>query len=422
MELLALPIEVTQGRGNVAQPAIGAQAVIIPPPLGIGVNPNPVTLANVPQLHSFRGAQWQAFRAGYAGTTAANGSWFQSMSNVHRFTSTASLAPCTFHFQFDGQAFEVLFAGQNVNATLLVDGRYASPQYISRVLRGGVQGAALNEYDTYVRFDFGQAATRRLSLYCASSLGPSALAVGPQDTLSAWDRSSEPTMVVQADSYGAAASNHWFMNAIFYDAAVRLGIFNVDVDAVGGTGYAPNNVNLREADAFPARLAVMTRQVPELFITAGGINDNNWLALAPYATGEAARLGFDAAVQRYYRDLRAALPDTVLVGLAPWHPNPGAYLQQAMDKADSIRAAMQAVAGPWVFIDNLRGGWLASSGAAQAAPGSGWQTGTGNVSTPRGDGNGDLYVSGDGTHPSLAGSEYLGTQLALALRAALATL
>jgi hypothetical protein len=228
-------------------------------------------------------------------------------------------------------------------------------------------------------------------------------------------------MTAQADSYGAALSMDWAFSGIFNEAAVRLGITNVDVDALGGTGYAPNSVSTSPADTFAARLAKLTPYPCDLFLTCGGINDNNWLALPPYASGAEARTGFDGAVQRYFRDLRAAMPDTVLAATGPWQPNENFYPQPARDKADTIRAALQAVAGPWVFMDNLRGGWLSSSGASGPATGA-WQTGTGNEANPRGDGNGDLYVSGDGTHPSKAGCRYLGEQIATNLRAAIATL
>uniref|UniRef100_UPI003FA78381 hypothetical protein n=1 Tax=Salmonella enterica TaxID=28901 RepID=UPI003FA78381 len=77
---------------------------------------------------------------------------------------------------------------------------------------------------------------------------------------------------------------------------------------------------------------------------------------------------------------------------------------------------------PWVFLDNLAGGWRNSAGAQSPGSGTGWQTGTGTVASPRGDGNGDLYVSADGTHPSEAGADYLGDTIAAQLAPAIAAL
>jgi len=415
-------IDVIQGQSNLAEPSLGPAAIIVPKPLGYGVNPNPVTLIEVPQVWGFRSQMWNRFPGGFAGTTEANGSWFQPVSFVHRFETTASGVPCAIHFVFDGAAFEVLFAGTNVNAVIIADGMYLTPKSIRNNWRNGLEGAGLNAYDTYVRFDFGRAAVRQVSLYCYSTLGPSAIAIGANDSLVAWDRSGEPSLCAQTDSYGAAGSTQWPFNAIFFEAAMRLGIPNVDVDAVGGTGYAPNNVVTRPSDSFLGRLPVMSRISSDLFITAGGINDNNWLALPPYATGADARAGFEAATRRYFQELRAAMPDSVLAATGPWQPNQAFYPQSANDKADTTRAALRAVAGPWVFVDNLRGGWESSSGASSAPANAAWQTGTGNVSQPRGDGNADLYVSGDGVHPSAAGSRYLGEQLANSLKAAIASL
>ena len=421
MQVLARPVDVTQRQGNVAVPMPGTSAVIFPRPLGYGVRPNPVTLAEATEVWGFRRELWGKFAGGFAGTTESNGSWWQPVSMLRYFETTVSGGPCVFHFEFDGPAFEVLFAGRNVSAVLLADGRYATPEFIRNELRSGVVGAPLDNFDTYVRFDFGSAAVRKLSLHAHSSLGPSAFAIAATDRIRPWDRSAETTLIVQADSYGAATSPAWGFAGIFSEAAVRLGITHVDVDAVGGSGYAPNNIQTRPADSFTGRLATMTRHPCDLFLTCGSINDNNWLALPPYATGAEARAGFDSTVQRYYRELRAALPNAVLAATGPWQPNVNFSPQSGRDKADTIRAALQAVAGPWVFLDNLRGGWLASSGASSPATGA-WQTGTGNVGNPRGDGNGDLYVSGDGTHPSKAGCSYLGEQIATQLRAAIATL
>jgi lysophospholipase L1-like esterase len=85
-------------------------------------------------------------------------------------------------------------------------------------------------------------------------------------------------------------------------------------------------------------------------------------------------------------------------------------------------AGLQGVAAPWIFIDNLNSGWRNSVGAQDAGTGQGWQTGTGTVAHPKGDGNGDLYVSADGTHPTEAGSVYLGTRLAETIKAAIEAL
>lgn len=42
----------------------------------------------------------------------------------------------------------------------------------------------------------------------------------------------------------------------------------------------------------------------------------------------------------------------------------------------------------------------------------GWITGNGKVGATTGNGNADIYISSDGTHPSNAGHEYLAWRLA----------
>lgn len=305
---------------------------------------------------------------------------------------------------------------------MMVDGQYATPRFISTTLSNGLLGSPLNRENTYVQFDLGSRARRQISIYARSSLGLCAMAIGPQDTLEAWDRSDAPVMHGMADSYAGTFSRNWPGGGIFLEAAMRLGIPHVDISGIGGTGYAPNSVFTNTGDAFGARIAEMTRARSDLFITAGSINDNNWLAFPPYVSGEAARAGFEAATLKYFSDLRAALPGAVLAALGPWQPNPLRYPESARHKADAILAGLLAAGGNWVFIDNLQGSWVNSAGARSAVSSGPWQTGTGTVADPRGDGNADLYVSGDGTHPTEAGAEYLGIQLAQFLRQAVLAL
>ncbi|KDP85184.1 hypothetical protein CF70_015095 [Cupriavidus sp. SK-3] len=94
------------------------------------------------------------------------------------------------------------------------------------------------------------------------------------------------------------------------------------------------------------------------------------------------------------------LPNTVIFVLGPWSPG-----SPRTDQRDAIKAAVGTRAN-FYFIDNV----------AQQ-----WQTGTGNVADPKRDGNGDLYVSDDGTHPSAAGHIYLAGKVADAVKQVLNT-
>ncbi len=417
-------ITVTQGAAQSADPSIGADALIVPTPRGMAVNPNPDTLATLSELWGYRRDTWKQSTIGYIGSAAGNDSWYVPIGQWHDAATLLAFSACGLHFTLAGRAFEVLFAGTHVQVTLLADGEFVAPGFIEMELHSGVLGAPLAAANAYLRFDFGSSATRRISLYAASSQGPCAIAIGKQDALTPWDRSGAPSCCAMTDSYGQRPGVNWAMGGPFWEAASLLGIPHLDLNALGGTGYAPNNGGTdarNPGNAFVARVADGVVTAPDLVLTAGGINDNNSVAAPPlYASAAEAKAGFDAAVQRYFRDLRSALPDAVLAAMGPWAPVESLPVDAvAQSKADTILAALQSIAGPWVFLDNLHGGWITSAGASAPATGRGWQTGTGNVGQPRGDGNGDTYVAADGVHPTPVGCQYLGGIIAAQLGAAI---
>lgn len=333
---------------------------------------------------------------------------------------------CGLHFTYDGPAFEVLFAGNGMGITLIADGQYLSRRYINTDLKNGVKGAALLNPNCMVRFDLGSAKSRRLSLYPLSSQGPCAIAIPPGYRIQGWDRSAEASFCVMADSYGQVGAPNWGQGGPYWEAAAMLGIPHLDASAVGGTGYAPNPALPDVGDpsrTFKGRLPSVVAPSPDLFLSAGGINDNNWFASPPqYATAADAKVGFATAVEAYFRTLRAALPNSVLAAVGPWtppkDPSPASAVQ---DKTDTIKRALQTIAGaPWIFLDNVNGSWSNSSGAASTPTGQRWLTGRGYEGAPVNDGgNSNVYISADGTHPNEAGCVYLAQQIATNLRAAI---
>jgi hypothetical protein len=414
------PITVTQGPANSADPSIGSSATIYPTPRG-ALNPNPVNLTTLPEVWGFHREAWDDGSAGYIGSSAGNDSWYVPLAWWHRAATLSAFSTCGLHFVCDGRSFEVLFAGTNVQITLIADGKLMASRYITTVLNAGVPGAPLSAANAYVKLDFGYAARRNISLYASSSQGPCAIAIGTGDTIEPWDRSSETSFCAMTDSYGQASGVNWPLGGPFWEAATLLGVTHLDLNAIGGTGFAPNPGNpdaQLSGNAFGARIASAAATRPDLFLTAGGINDNNSVADPPlYASADAAKAGFEAATKAYFEDLRAALPNSVLAAMGPWAPVESIPVSAvAQSKADAILAGLRTAGEPWVFLDNLNGGWLNSSGALAPATGRGWQTGTGNVGKPKGDGNGDQYVDAGGVHPTPDGCVYLGQMLAAGLR------
>jgi len=409
-------VDVSQGESNSVLSSLGANAVFHPPL----VNPGLQSLLTIPQVWGYRRDRWE-LHGGFPGVSGG----YTTYPVALPYRSAATLQSngvCGMHFIFDGEAFEMLFAGANPWVSLVVDGQYMAPGIIRTALSGGASGAPLDAHDALLRFDFGSAARRHVSVYAIASRGPCAIVTGPGDTLEPWDRSGEASVAAMADSYGGGAGPDWRGGA-YWEAAARLGIPHLDLDCAGGTGYAINNGNAdsrNPGNTFIARLPGVVDTHPDLFITAGGINDNNAFATPPiFPTAEAALASFNAAVTDYYRELRRSLPNAVLASIGPWSPN-AAFSTHVMarPKADTIKAALQSVGGPWIFVDNLDGSWVNSAGAS-AAPTGPWQTGTGTSAAPNGTGNGDLYLSADGVHPNPAGFGYLGSRIASDLRAAL---
>lgn len=406
-------LTVTQQRENSVDSAFGSDALVYPPI----DNPGVATLANIPQVWGHRREQW-VIRTGPGAVVEG------------RVMSPIVTMGCGLHFELDAQAFEILYVGHYAKATLIVDGQYMAPRFITTTLADGVEGEVLRNANRFVCFDFGSRARRRVSVYAWSERGPCALAVPAGSSITGWDRSSEPSMIAMADSYGQGYAADWD-SGLFWAAAAQLGIPHLDIDAWGGTGYARVGTNRQTADpayTFVGRLDRAIALQPDLFITAGGINDNidrpsvDVDGNVIYASAIDAFQGYVDAVSTYYTRMRAALPDCVIVATGPWAPQqfiPTHPVAQA--KADVVLETLQGLAGPWVFIDNLNGGWVNSAGASAPASGP-WQTGTGTTAAPRGDGNGDLYIEYDGTHLTRGGKQHFAEVLAANLREALQAL
>jgi lysophospholipase L1-like esterase len=402
-------VTITQGQSQSIASTFGDSAQFFPPLPQTGTS----NLATIPQVYGYRRDLWTQQQGDLiAGQTVV------AVRRDHIASSNSSSSRTCLHFVHTGAAFEVLVAGVNLAATLIVDGRYVGTSALTPVndLPGGLQAFAAP--NATLKFDFGLSAQRRISLYLSSSQGPCALVVAAGDTLSAYDRSAEASFAAMTDSYGGASSDVWGVGGLFYEAAAQLGIPHADLDAIGSTGYAPNSSQTFSLDAgndFVARLGSIVDGLPDLFVTAGSINDNNHLALPPYATASAATLGFANAVSVYYTNLRSALPNAVLAAIGPWEPPPNLPASPTeLAKASVIKSALQAAGGRWVYVDNVNGGWVnsAGAGAAPSANDGPWQT----LRTAVGD------IDEDNVHPSRAGCLQLATRLATSLRAGILAL
>ena len=402
---------VSQGASESVASSFGNGAQFFPPvPQDSGSN-----LSTVAQVYGHRRDLWPQAPSDIAGQTVI------PVAVFHAAQTLGSESRIGLHFIHAGSAFELLVGGANNTVTLIVDGNYVGCADATQPLvqmNTSLTGGPITQVNTTLKFDFGSNATRHVSLYSMASHGACSLIVAAGDTVTAWDRSGEPAFAAISDSYGGAPTTTWGWGGLFYQAALGLNIPHVDLDAVGGTGYGPNSANaatLLAGNDFDARLASITESQPDLFVAAGSLNDNNALALAPYASGADAAAGFQAAVAGFYTHLRSMLPDAVLVALGPWQPPPNLPApQHELDKASVIKAALTAAGGHWIFLDNINGGWSNSSGASSAPSASDgpWQT-LANAAT---------YIAADNIHPNAAGCAYLASRMSAALRAAILAL
>jgi len=161
---------------------------------------------------------------------------------------------------------------------------------------------------------------------------------------------------------------------------------------VGGTGYVSDG-GLGSAGPYaaPGRIAKLAA-MPDMdaVVVFGGGND-----------GEADEATLVAAANATWTAVKAAQPTAplIVVGIQCGLPN---STLDALNAA--LKTAAEAHADVLAFVD-LRG--------------DSFITGTGNVGAPVGDGNADVFINADSSHPSDVGSRWWGENLARLLGAVL---
>jgi lysophospholipase L1-like esterase len=274
----------------------------------------------------------------------------------------------------------VVADGTRTVQTLIVDGKLVQPVALSSSTGAGggwLAGA--------VRIDFGARILR--DIWIETGLFVAYLKVGASDVVDTIDDSAEIQLTATGDSY-LQTNSDCFGNggAIALEIAARLGIRRVARDAIGGTGFWNSGGSLGNLND---RLAAITADASNLVLVMSGLNDYGdndagaglvWPATATY----------ENAVLGYFAALRTAQPKALIVATAPFCPvpplsdstykaNPAVNVSAEGDflyKAALHKRALQAIDGPWVYVDVLMGGgWLNSSGASGDVTGLQWFTG-----------------------------------------------
>jgi len=325
-------------------------------------------------------------------------SFTSSTSTFYTADATGDAGISTWEFETDAQVIEILMFGTAV-WNLMVDGEYAFPR-----MRSAVTDASHVNGDRYwVKIDLGtrKPGGRTLTLF-GRALSVSAFAVGPNDTVRLPRTPVGPRLAVMSNSYGQGVSYQGNAGP-WWPLADRLGIRDVVLSSVGGTGYLNANTSYT---TYRQRIGDIANAGADIVITADPLNDQ----------GRQTKAALLAETTAYFAALRAALPSAVLIASGTFTPlgtnvSNGAYI----DTRDAVKQGLATVAGPWLFIDCLDGSWTHSDGRTGSIGGQ-WQTGTGKVGAPSGSGTNDLYVSSDGTHPEpYLGHEWLGEMYAAAI-------
>jgi lysophospholipase L1-like esterase len=268
--------------------------------------------------------------------------------------------------------------GQTVQ-TMIVDGMLVPPKVLSSSRGHG----GWNLGTMRIAFD-----SRRVrDIWIETAMAVAFVKVDQHDSLFSVDAAVEPQMTVVGDSYQLSRSAAFGNGgAIALELGARLGIRNVAIDGVGGTGYYNSGANVGNLnDRLPADAA----DGSAIYLVMAGLNDAGDL-LPGGVTVFPSSATYQNSVTGYLAGLRAADPNALIVVTAPFCPN--ANLSDSTYGADSYtnptplgsflykaqvqKSAIQQVAGPWVYIDVLMGtGWLNSSGASGDVTNLQWFTG-----------------------------------------------
>lgn len=294
------------------------------------------------------------------------------------FTSTpAVLGMIEFMVDCSAIEFKIMAGGTSKGCQMVVDGVRASATAFTMTA------------NNYMKFDFGgrrpDGQARRIQLACNSAYFAE-IRLAVTDTLFPLAKAA-PILCGIGDSYMIGVGANSVTSAFdgwFPQLSRLLGYQCWPTGAMSATGYATSS---GAYGAYVSRVQSVIDAKPDLVIVQGSINDPTVASINGAAPGVLSAL-------------KAGLPNAAIVatGLLSFRPTTAQWADPGKNAA--IKTAADALAIP--YIDTAS-----------------WVTGSGNIGSPTGDGNADIYVNTDTAHPSVAGHQYLAARLAGAIRAAL---
>lgn len=229
----------------------------------------------------------------------------------------------------------------------------------------------------YMEIDLGSTMFVRVDILCTNAL--------TGDVYTASDHNihhsnSSKKVVIAGDSFTEGTGAPFGLGYAEY-MRYLTGNYDIVNSGSGGTGYLQDNAgrpNLEDRVQTD-----IVDQAPDVVIIAMGINDTASGALT-------------TSIQNTFNTIKTGLPDARVIILGSWTSGEATANMQSITTTIETEAASKG----FTFINPTGTG-----------NDDGWITGTGDVSSPVGDGNADIFVSSDGTHPSELGHHYLASRL-----------
>lgn len=382
---------------------------------GSGVVPHPsVTAAITQEVNSSLPAGIITYPAGIVGSnaTAETPGWSSvdvfSFVGATSFISYANVAggsnrsypllamPSYVVFGFSGRYLYLLTTWPSKRWQILLDGKSV-----------GTYTTAVGTSNAFLKVDLGAIVHGEITVMGDNDAPLAAIGHAQEGSIIATSKGLTGWNI--SDSYGGHPCSAIATGASMYKhALMRCGVKITAVDQIGSTGYIRTNGAQNALQRLPKAIAAQ----PDVFWTVMGINDplpNTYAELR-------------VQIMTYYLQARAAMPDAVIItqpSFCPKESNAYTPGQNAQLVRQYVLEALDAIGGPWIFIDNITSGWLTSAGTAKVGTGKSWQTGDGKTGSPTGFGNGDFFVHTDGTHLNEnVGTDFIERRLADSIRAA----
>lgn len=308
---------------------------------------------------------------------------FKANPNTPTAMFSATTPSTLIEFTYAGSKLEFQIVGANARGTyrLYINGQRETLR--ARTSPGSDSGIYL------VSVTFAAAGVYRVGLELSHNLQIVGVNIGPTDTLLPTVKRRAARLYAVTDSFGDGSTTGSALTALdTYPStlAAMLGIQDLYLNGVGGTGWLNAGSQSTYGPRITADIAAWTGDAPDIVLLQGTVNDG--------AAAAANSTNLVTAVQASITAVRAAWPHALLVvtgNIRPSAPLGGNDLtvNTAMISAASTAADL--------FID---------------ASAEGWFSGLGHVGATTGTGNADVMDSSDATHPTQLGADYIASRIA----------